>query len=315
MPVAQASIRFNGKRTLHHEEAIRCPRGSSRAGSRRRPLLLPVQAHGSRLHRAGHVRLLQAGQGCWADTGKTYLVPESPAQYLNVHYLEFKEDGESDGESDSESDGEEQGRKDGKAEAKQESKEDGKFYSRYPPGLSVMVGTAYKIGEKVSPGNGWKYGLWVDPVLASLTVLFLFLLARAWVGNWMGLLCAGVYAVNAEANFQATAQFAHTATAAFLVLGMFFLDQWARRKNGWLKVPSAFIAGLLLGALPTIATPRVWWASAWPSSFSTTSCRTTAARWPGGPVELRCWVRCCRWVAWPGATTHAFGSMWSTATP
>ncbi|MHC4814496.1 MAG: hypothetical protein ACYTKC_18715 [Planctomycetota bacterium] len=145
-----------------------------------------------------------------AQDGHAWITPGSPVQYVGPHFVET-EDG-------------------------------GRYVSRLAPGLAWIAAPAYMFG------GGYGAAMYVNPILASLTVLFLFLLCRRWMGGGFALLAALAYAVNPTANFQAIHADAHTGATAFLVIGLYFLDGWARWPGPW----RALLAGLLLGVAPTI---------------------------------------------------------------
>ena len=143
-----------------------------------------------------------------ATQAKTGFTPESPLQHIGVHWLET---------------------------------EKGRYYSRYPAGLPTLLAAAWWAGGPDAP-------FYLDSVLATLTLLFLFLLCRPWVGSWLALMAALVYAAHPHANAHAHLAFAHTSATFFLVAGLWLLDAWARSPAGW-KILGA---GFLLGVVPTI---------------------------------------------------------------
>ncbi|MHC5072018.1 MAG: hypothetical protein ACYTGO_16195, partial [Planctomycetota bacterium] len=110
-----------------------------------------------------------------ANTGTTAIEP-TPLSHIGIHWLET---------------------------------EDGRFFSRYPPGVGVLVAVPYLL-------FGPEYGLYVQPILASLTLLFLFLLCRPHTGDWLALLAAALFALHPLANSHALNWGAHT-PAAFLM--------------------------------------------------------------------------------------------------
>lgn len=143
-----------------------------------------------------------------ATEGRTGYAPESPLQYIGIHWLET---------------------------------EDGRFVSRYPAGLPAVLAVSWWIAGPDAP-------FYVDALLTSLTLLFLFLLCRPWVGNPLALVAVLVYAVHPTANHHAHFRFAHTAVGFFLVAGLWLLDWWGRSPSR----AKAFGAGILLGIVPTI---------------------------------------------------------------
>ncbi|MBD3267432.1 hypothetical protein GF373_12255 [bacterium] len=143
-----------------------------------------------------------------ANHGTTWYETESPLQFTAAHWLRTEE---------------------------------GKWISRYPPGFPLILALFYKIG-------GPSATIIVNPLLCSLTLLGVFLLGRTWMGSAWGLAAALAMAVNPVTNARAYAGDAHTATAFFLIWGLYALALWARHFS-WIH---AFIAGLLLGMIPTI---------------------------------------------------------------
>ena len=123
--------------------------------------------------------------------------------------------------------------------------EDDRFFSRYPPGFSLLLALVYKIGGPIA-------ALWVNPVLSSLAILLMFFICRPWLGNWYGLGAAALLALNPMFNGRALNADSHTLTM-FLVMGGFLLLQmWASK--GWLV--AAFFSGLLFGFIPVVRYPE-----------------------------------------------------------
>ena len=143
-----------------------------------------------------------------AEHARTWFEPESPLQYIGVHWLRT---------------------------------EDGRYFSRYPPGLPLVLAVVFKLG-------GPKAALLVNPILTSLTLLGLFMLCRLWIGEGWGLVAVAGMAVNPVTNAFALTGNSHAATSFFLVWGLYLLALWSRKQS----VPLAFLAGLWLGMIPTI---------------------------------------------------------------
>jgi len=140
--------------------------------------------------------------------GRPDFQPESPVQHLGVHWLE---------------------------------KEDGRFISRYPPGLSIVVGGVWKL-------FGRDASLYVNAVLASLTLPLVFLLCRPYSGNRLALAGVWVQAADPAANRHALNADSHTLTTFCMVGGLFLLDRWGRRGGRW----TALAAGFLLAYIPLV---------------------------------------------------------------
>ncbi|MCP5116710.1 MAG: hypothetical protein GY953_38270 [bacterium] len=143
-----------------------------------------------------------------ATTGRVTFAVESPLQYLGMHWLEG---------------------------------DNGAFISRYPPGFPIVLASVWATAGRAAI-------FYVNPLLATLTLLFLFLLCRPYVGGRLALVGTAVFAVNPLANFHAIHSDAHTASTFFLVTGLAMLDSWLRQGKWWRALP----AGLLLGAVPAM---------------------------------------------------------------
>ena len=149
-----------------------------------------------------------AQAGLLANTGSVELVPSSPLSYIGMHFLETPA---------------------------------GEFWSRYPAGVAVLTAIPYVL-------FGPNVAVLLTPLLASLTLVCLFYLARPWIGGGYALLAAALFALHPLANEHALNWGAHTQTGFFLVAGLWALSAWSLKPH-WAK---AFAAGLLLGAMPTM---------------------------------------------------------------
>lgn len=149
-----------------------------------------------------------AQAGMMVREGRTTFEPESPVQYIGMHWIE---------------------------------KPDGLFISRYPAGFPALLAAAWGV-------FGRETAFWVNPVLASLTVLAVFLLCRRWTGDGPALAAAAVQAASLIVNSHALNSDSHTSTGFFLLAGILALDRWLRDGRIW----QAASAGLLLGMVPAI---------------------------------------------------------------
>src|SRR4051812_19445645 len=113
-----------------------------------------------------------------AQTGRTWFTPESDAQYIGMHWLVTP------GEQ---------------------------FISRYPPGLAVVIAVVYKL-------FGYKASLLVNPALACLTLVAMFLLARRLVATGWALVATAVLAFNPH--------FVHHALSGDSHIGVTFAITW-----------------------------------------------------------------------------------------
>ena len=103
----------------------------------------------------------------------------------------------------------------------------------------------------------WKVGglgalVWVNPILASATLVLVFFLARRFTGGWTALLAAAVVATVPVTNQHALDADAHVAATFFLVAGVLALLRFgATRATGM-----GLLAGLLLGVVPAMRYPE-----------------------------------------------------------
>ena len=165
-----------------------------------------------------------------AREGRTSIATESPAQFVASHWFPARPD---------------------------------LYYGQYPPGLPALLAVVFRaLGPAAT--------LWVGPLMASLTLVALFLVCRAWVGAGWGLLAAAVMASNPYANQHALGADAHTAVAFFLMWGLVFLVRWERGGAAlW-----AGLAGFCLGMIPTIRYPE----ALFPPAFAAFVALTPASR-------------------------------------
>ncbi len=147
-----------------------------------------------------------------AHEGSTSFQPDSPVQYVGMHWLETTA---------------------------------GTFHSRYPAGLPLLMAGAWKLG-------GLNAALLINPLLASATVMLVFLLARRFVPEPYAVLAALVVAVVPTTNQHALDADAHVAATFLLVGGVVALLRFAA--GGGKRF--AFLAGALLGAIPTVRYPE-----------------------------------------------------------
>lgn len=147
-----------------------------------------------------------------AEAGRTSFTTLSPVQFVGMHWLETT---------------------------------DGLFHSRYPAGLPLIFAAAWKIG-------GLGALVWVNPVLASATLVLVFFLARRFTGGWTALLAAVVVATVPVTNQHALDADAHVAATFFLVGGVLALLRF-----GETRAPAmGLLAGVLLGIVPTVRYPE-----------------------------------------------------------
>jgi 4-amino-4-deoxy-L-arabinose transferase-like glycosyltransferase len=120
------------------------------------------------------------GQGTLiAETGRATFRPESPLQYIGMHWL---------------------------------LTDSGVYVCRYPPGLPLAVTLASRL-------FGPEASVLLNPILAVMTLLGVFLLTRSLVGPGWGVLTALTLALNPVFNVHALNSISHMAVAALLVWG------------------------------------------------------------------------------------------------
>ena len=90
--------------------------------------------------------------------------------------------------------------------------EAGRYFSKYPPGLPLIAAVAWWFAGPTA-------ALMVNPIMASLTVLGLFLLCKNWIGDHWALLAAALMMLNPVANEQALWAFGHTGRRVLHGLG------------------------------------------------------------------------------------------------
>jgi len=147
-----------------------------------------------------------------ANNHRTYLETESILQYVGAHWLKT---------------------------------DNNIYFCKYPPGLPAILSVVFRI-------FGSEATLLVNPLMASLSLLALFLLCRLWIGEWWGLLAATLMAFNPIVNQHALGGDSHTSTLFFLILALYFLAKWAKTHSLWWS----FGTGLFLGIIPTIRYPE-----------------------------------------------------------
>ncbi len=147
-----------------------------------------------------------------AKTGHTTFKAESPVQYIGMHWL-FTESGE--------------------------------FASRYPPGLPMAVAAvSYFFGPEKS--------VLINPILAVLTLLGVYLLTRSLSGPGWGCLAILGLAFNPVFNSHALSSISHMGVGFLLVWGVYLLVCWTKHGH----ILEAFGAGVLLGSIPTVRYPE-----------------------------------------------------------
>ncbi len=151
--------------------------------------------------------------GYWAQgtrivqTGRSWFKPASDAQFIGMHWLLTP---------------------------------DGKYVSRYPPGLPVVVGVVYKV-------FGWEASVLVNPALAVLTLLGVYLIVARLASPGWGVAAGVLLATNTAFTSHAVTSISHPAVACCIVWGTYFLMRWSVGGIGW-----AVAAGAAFGCIPSI---------------------------------------------------------------
>lgn len=140
-----------------------------------------------------------------ARTGRTYIEPESPLQYVGVHWNHVG---------------------------------DNRYYCTHAPGLPLLMAPVYKV---FGPGAT----VAMNPIFASLSLLGLFLLCRMWVGDGWGLLAAALMAVNPFLNEHAHFGDGHSAVCFFFMWGLFFVAMWVRARAVWWAFSAGLFLGVI----------------------------------------------------------------------
>jgi 4-amino-4-deoxy-L-arabinose transferase-like glycosyltransferase len=110
------------------------------------------------------------------------------------------------------------------------------FYPKTPIGYPLLCAAAYKLGGPSAP-------FLVNPVLATLAVLGIFLLGRAVGGNALALCASLLLATNPLHLFYAQQSMSHAADICLATWAILFIYCWAS-DGAWYH---AALAGLLLG--------------------------------------------------------------------
>lgn len=152
--------------------------------------------------------------GYWAqaslllDTGRTTFVPESNAQYVGMHWL---------------------------------LTEKNEYAARYPPGLPLLIAGVMEVA-------GPEASTLVNPVLATLTLLGVYLIVGRIASPGWGVAAAALLAINPAFLTHALVNISHTAVGFCIVWGFWLLLLWA----GSGRKVYVILAGVILGSIPSI---------------------------------------------------------------
>ena len=95
----------------------------------------------------------------------------------------------------------------------------GLFYAKYPLGYPWLGAAAYQLGGPVAT-------FVVNPVLAALAIAGIFLLARAMVNTYAGVLAAILLATSPWHTYLGLSALSHSGAIAFAIWGMYYLWRW-----------------------------------------------------------------------------------------
>jgi len=140
-----------------------------------------------------------------ARTGRTYIEPESPLQYVGAHWNHVGNN---------------------------------RYYCTHAPGLPLLMAPVYKV---FGPGAT----VAMNPIFASLSLLGLFLLCRMWVGEGWGLLAAALMAFNPFLNEHAHFGDAHSAVCFFFIWGLLFAARWVEEHRIWEAFAAGVFFGII----------------------------------------------------------------------
>ena len=102
------------------------------------------------------------------------------------------------------------------------------FYAKYPLGYPWLCAAAYRLG-------GPAMAFVVNPLLAALAIIGIFLLARALVNTYAGVLAAILLATSPWHTYFGLSALSHSGAIAFAIWGMYYLWRWVEtggRGNG-----------------------------------------------------------------------------------
>ena len=118
------------------------------------------------------------------------------------------------------------------------------YISRYPPGMPLAIAALFGL-------FGYAASVWVNPLMALLALLGTFLVARRLTSPWWALACTALLATNPAFTTHALSGDSHVFVTALIIGGVAFLLRW--HDEG--KLRDAFLAGLVLGCVPTVRYP------------------------------------------------------------
>ncbi len=125
----------------------------------------------------------------------------------------------------------------------------GRYYCTHPPGFGVLLAIPYIL-------LGYGAATWVNLLLASMSLLVVFLLCQRLTGPYWALLAAALVALNPFMNEHALFGDSHVAVQFLLLCALLFLMQMTRKgaSTAW-----GITAGLIVGAIPALRYPELFY--------------------------------------------------------
>ncbi len=176
---------------------------------------------------------------------------------------------------------------------------DGRYFSRYPPGLAVPIALVYRL-------FGPSATVLINPALALAALLGMFLLTRRLVGPWWGALSIVLLGGSPDFVRHSLQNDSHMAVTALLIWGMWLLLRW-HQDSRWTDI---FLAGIVLGAIPTVRYPEALYALG-VGAMLVVSLWRQPRRWPQAAIGLA--GALVPVVPLLVRNQLAFGALWRTA--
>jgi hypothetical protein len=125
----------------------------------------------------------------------------------------------------------------------------GKVMAKYPPGWPLLLAGSYLVG-------GREAAMWLNPLLAWLSVLLIYLLAKDLSDSLVASVVAFLYAFAPMTLFYQNYPLAHCSEVTFTIAAAWAGVRWGMtRKIGW-----AALCGFCIGFLPLIRpTTALYW--------------------------------------------------------
>jgi len=122
--------------------------------------------------------------------------------------------------------------------------ESGKSYwpVSYPPTYHILLSIMYMLGEEAGI-------LFLSPLLSSFTILGVFLIAKRYFGNKIGLMTAGFFSTDAVVTLVSASVYMDTLIFFFTILAILEFENLAAHSN---RMFSPILAGIWMGMLASI---------------------------------------------------------------